>query len=52
MSKEIEPPFDSHDVVIVSDGPDGHVWHCYTCDKAGWYDAGTDTGAHGQTADE
>jgi hypothetical protein len=35
-----------HDVVIISDGPDGHVWHCYTCDVAGWYDAGEDTGAH------
>jgi len=41
-----EPQFVSHDVEVVSDGPDGHVWQCHTCDVAGWYDAGSDTGAH------
>jgi uncharacterized protein with PIN domain len=35
-----------HDVEVVSDGPDGHVWRCHTCGGVGWYDAGEDSGGH------
>jgi len=43
----IEPPFISHDVVVLEDGEDGHHWRCATCGTEGWYDAAEDAGGHG-----